>query len=108
MEGKFMWIIALLLLSIGSFAEAQQATKVQRIGYLTSNTSSAELPRFDAFRKGLHDLGHVEGQNIAIEHRHAEGKFDRLPGFAAELVVSRLMCLSRLRRMLFKLPRTLP
>jgi putative ABC transport system substrate-binding protein len=86
MKGKFMWIIALLLLSIGSFAEAQQATKVQRIGYLTSNTSSAELPRFDAFRKGLHDLGHVEGQNIAIEHRHAEGKFDRLPGFAAELV----------------------
>jgi ABC-type uncharacterized transport system substrate-binding protein len=86
MKNKFMWIIALLLLSIGTFAEAQQAKKVQRIGYLTSNTSSAELPRFDAFRQGLRDLGHVEGQNIAIEYRHAEGKFDRLPGFAAELV----------------------
>src|SRR4029434_9098991 len=53
MKNKFMWIIALLLLSIGTFAEAQQAKKVQRTGYLTSNTSSAELPRFDAFRQGL-------------------------------------------------------
>jgi putative ABC transport system substrate-binding protein len=86
MKSKFMWIIALLFLTISSFAEAQQAKKVQRIGYLTSNTSSAELPRFDAFRAGLRDLGHVEGQNIAIEYRHAEGKFDRLPGFASELV----------------------
>jgi len=47
---------------------------------------SAELPRFDAFQEGLRELGHVEGQNIAIEYRHAEGNFDRLPGFAAELV----------------------
>ena len=86
MNKKFIWIIALLLLSIGTFAEAQQAKKVLRIGYLTSNTSSAELPRFDAFRQGLRDLGHIEEQNIDIEFRHAEGKFDRLPGFAAELV----------------------
>jgi putative ABC transport system substrate-binding protein len=86
MKRNFLWIVALLLLTISSFAEAQQAKKVQRIGYLTSNTSSAELPRFDAFRAALRDLGHVEGQNIAIEYRHAEGKFDRLPGFASELV----------------------
>ncbi len=86
MKKKFLWVIALHLLAIGTFAEAQQAKKVHRIGYLTSNTSSAELPRFDAFRQGLRDLGHVEGQNIAIEYRHAEGKFDRLPSFAAELV----------------------
>ena len=83
---KLLWLFTLLFLVVATFAEAQQAKKVQRIGYLTSNSSSAELPRLDAFRQGLRDLGHVEGQNIAIEYRHAEGKFDRLPGFAAELV----------------------
>ena len=80
-----VWLVALALAPF-RLAEAQQAKKVQRIGYLTSNTSSAELPRFDAFRQGLRELGHVEGQNIAIEYRYAEGRFDRLPGFAAELV----------------------
>jgi putative tryptophan/tyrosine transport system substrate-binding protein len=80
-----VWLVALVLAQF-RLAEAQQAKKVQRIGYLTSNTSSAELPRFDAFRQGLRELGHVEGQNIAIEYRYAEGRFDRLPGFAAELV----------------------
>ena len=86
MHWKIVWLFALLFLVTGTFAEAQQSKKVQRIGYLTANTSSAELPRLDAFRQALRDLGHIEGQNIAIEYRHAEGKFDRLPGFAAELV----------------------
>jgi putative ABC transport system substrate-binding protein len=86
MNKKFFWLVMLLFLLAGTFAEAQQAKKVLRIGYLTSNTSSAELPRLDAFRQALRDLGHVEGENIAIEYRHAEGKFDRLPGLAAELV----------------------
>jgi putative ABC transport system substrate-binding protein len=86
MNKKFSWLVMLLFLLAGTFAEAQQAKKVLRIGYLTSNTSSAELPRLDAFRQALRDLGHVEGENIAIEYRHAEGKFDRLPGLAAELV----------------------
>jgi len=86
MHWKIVWLFALLLLVTRTFAEAQQSKKVQRIGYLTANTSSAELPRLDAFRQALRDLGHIEGQNIAIEYRHAEGKFDRLPGFAAELV----------------------
>ena len=80
-----VWLVALALAPF-RLAEAQQAKKIQRIGYLTANSSSAELPRFDAFRKGLRELGHVEGQNIGIEYRHAEGNFDRLPGFAAELV----------------------
>ena len=80
-----VWLVALALARF-RLAEAQQAKKIRRIGYLTSNTSSAELPRFDAFRQGLRELGHVEGQNIAIEYRHADGKFDRLPGLAAELV----------------------
>jgi putative tryptophan/tyrosine transport system substrate-binding protein len=86
MNWKIVWLFTFLSLATAIFAEAQQAKKVQRIGYLTANTSSAELPRLDAFRQALRDLGHVEGQNITIEYRHAEGKFDRLPGFAAELV----------------------
>src|SRR4029077_15680238 len=86
MNWKIVWLFTFLFLAAAIFAEAQQAKKVQRIGYLTANTSSAELPRLDAFRQALRDLGHVEGQDIVIEYRHAEGKFDRLPGFAAELV----------------------
>jgi putative ABC transport system substrate-binding protein len=86
MNCKIVWLFTFLFLATAIFAEAQQAKKVQHIGYLTANTSSAELPRLDAFRQGLRELGHVEGQDIVIEYRHAEGKFDRLPGFAAELV----------------------
>ena len=80
-----VWLVALALAPF-CLAQAQQSKKIHRIGYLTANTSSAELPRLDAFRQGLGDLGHVEGQNIAIEYRHADGKFDRLPGLAVELV----------------------
>jgi putative tryptophan/tyrosine transport system substrate-binding protein len=85
MVRKNFIVVWLVVLALAQFrpAEAQQAKKVHRIGYLTSNTSSAELPRLDAFRQALRDLGHVEGQNIVMEHRHAEGKFDRLPGFGA-------------------------
>src|SRR6516162_7221541 len=86
MNKRLLWLLTPIFLAAATFAEAQQSKKVQRIGYLTANTSSAELPRLDAFRQALRDLGHIEGQNIAIEYRHAEGKFDRLPGFAAELV----------------------
>jgi putative ABC transport system substrate-binding protein len=68
--------------------EAQQAAKTFRIGVL-SPTSSADsrVPRLlEAFRHGLRELGYVEGQNIVIESRWAEGNYDRLPGLAAELV----------------------
>ena len=65
-------------------AEAQQA-KVLRVGIL-ANGSAATSPPVDAFRRGLRDLGHVEGQNIALEIRWAEGRFERLPELAAELV----------------------
>src|SRR5499426_550885 len=80
-----VWLVALALAAFRP-AEAQQTKKIHRVGYLTANTSDAELPRLEAFRQALRELGHVEGQNIAIEYRHAEGKFDRLPGLAAELV----------------------
>jgi putative ABC transport system substrate-binding protein len=66
-------------------AEAQQAAKIARIGYLTSSLGvNPHLP--EAFRQGLRDLGYVEGRNLVIEYRDAEGKADRLPALAAELV----------------------
>src|SRR5437870_9620109 len=65
-------------------ADAQQAgTRLPRIGYLSGGSESA---RDVAFRQELRELGYIEGQNIAIEYRFAEGKFERLPGFAVELV----------------------
>jgi putative tryptophan/tyrosine transport system substrate-binding protein len=67
-------------------AEAQQTTKVPRIGFLITSSPSAIAPRMDAFRHGLRELGYVEGKNIVIEPRHADGKSDQLPALAAELV----------------------
>ncbi|MGH7275732.1 MAG: ABC transporter substrate-binding protein, partial [Candidatus Rokuibacteriota bacterium] len=67
-------------------ADAQQTGKVHRIGYLSSGSSAAPQPLTEAFRQGLRELGWVEGQNIVIEYRFAEGRFDRLPDLAAELV----------------------
>lgn len=76
-----------LLLTLPS-AEAQQRTKVPRIGYLTaaSLSSSTMSVRTDAFRQGLRELGYIEGKNIVIEQRYAEGKLDRLPALVAELL----------------------
>jgi putative tryptophan/tyrosine transport system substrate-binding protein len=66
-------------------AAAAQRAKVARIGYLGSNrAANPHLP--EAFRQGLRDLGYVEGRNVLIEYRDAEGKFERLPALAAELV----------------------
>jgi putative ABC transport system substrate-binding protein len=65
---------------------AQQPTKVPRIGYLTAGSLSAISARIEAFRQGLRELGYVDGKNIVIEWRSVEGKADRLPGLAAELV----------------------
>jgi len=67
-------------------AEAQQPAKVPRIGLLTPTSPSDAAPWRQAFRLGLRDLGWVEGKNISIEYRYAEGKIDRLPDLAAELV----------------------
>jgi putative tryptophan/tyrosine transport system substrate-binding protein len=67
-------------------AQAQQPAKVPRIGFLSSPSPSANTARNDAFRQGLRDLGYVERKNILIEYRYAEGKLDRLPELAAELV----------------------
>ncbi len=74
-----------ILLSV-QLTQAQQPTKVPRIGYLNANFPSANPARIEAFRQGLRELGYVEGKNIVIEYRYAEGKLDRLPALAAELV----------------------
>jgi putative ABC transport system substrate-binding protein len=66
-------------------AEAQQAAKVARIGILTINLAAAPH-NIEAFLQGLRDLGYVEGRNLVIEYRSAEGKFERFPAVAAELV----------------------
>jgi putative tryptophan/tyrosine transport system substrate-binding protein len=68
------------------FAQAQQPTNIPRIGYLGANFFSLNSDRTEAFRQGLREHGYVEGKNIGIEWRSAEGKQDRLPALAAELV----------------------
>jgi putative ABC transport system substrate-binding protein len=77
-------LIAVLLLALGVIADAQQPTKVPRIGYLGG--PNPLLERREAFRQGLRELGYIEGKNIIIEWRSGEGKSERVPALAAELV----------------------
>jgi putative ABC transport system substrate-binding protein len=79
-------VIALVLVVGGTVALAQQARRVPRIGYLSGLAPSSESTRSEGFRLALRERGYIEGQNIAFEYRYAEGKPDRLPGLAAELV----------------------
>ena len=67
-------------------AWAQQPKKIPRIGFLGASSPSAISARLEAFRQGLRELGYVEGKNIVIEYRYAEGKLDRLSALAVELV----------------------
>ncbi len=85
---KAIFIVAL---AIGLLAglprvNAQQPAKIPKIGILSPFDRSSVARNVEAFRRGLHELGHTEGKNIAIEYRYAEGKFDRLPDLASELV----------------------
>lgn len=80
-------VIAAAALASPWRAFAQQSTrKVHRIGFLGSGSAAAVAKPLEAFRAGLRELGYVEGRNLAIEYRWGEGKFERLPGLAAELV----------------------
>jgi ABC-type uncharacterized transport system substrate-binding protein len=79
-------LTAVLLSPVCSGTEAQQPTRVPRIGYLSASDPAGESTRSEAIRLALRDLGYIEGQNIAIEYRYAEGKIDRYPELAAELV----------------------
>ena len=78
--------VAAMLLAVAVLAEAQQPTKIARIGFLSNNSLAAVSSWNEAFREGLRELGYVEGKNIVIEYRFGEGKLDRLPAMVAELV----------------------
>jgi putative ABC transport system substrate-binding protein len=75
-----------VLLTVSFPAEAQQPTKVPRIGYLGGTSSTVSAHNLEAFRQGLHDLGYVEGKNLVMEYRFAEGRNERFPALAAELL----------------------
>ena len=80
----FVWLLVTVLLTTVSDAEAQQPTKIPRVGYLSGTGS--EAPTFVGFRRGLRDLGYIEGKNILIEYRNIGVTQDRIPGLVAELV----------------------
>src|SRR5262245_45416861 len=79
-------LIAVTLLAVAVIADAQQPTKVHRIGYLSTGNPTSESARFEAIRLALREVCYVEGHNIATEYRYAEGNLDRFPELAAELV----------------------
>jgi len=78
--------MATFFLTTASLAHAQQPKKVPRIAYLSPSDAITESTRFEGIRLALRKLGYIEGQNIASEYRYTEGKLDRLPELAAELV----------------------
>src|SRR5499426_122896 len=79
-------LVAVAVLAVGVIAQAQQTKKVPRIGYLETGSPSSTKETIEAFQQGLRDLGYIEGQNITIEYRSAEGVRERLPNLLAELV----------------------
>jgi putative tryptophan/tyrosine transport system substrate-binding protein len=86
--GKRFFGVALVatLFALSFHAQAQQATTIPRIGVLNATSAASMASRMELFRQGLRDLGYIEGQNIVIEYRYADGKLNRLPDLAAELV----------------------
>ena len=103
----FMAVVSGGLLAAPLAATAQQTGKVYRIGYLSGGSST--LPHLiDAFRQVLRELGWVEGQNLVIDYRFAEGRYDRLPDLAAELVRLKVGVIVHRRRHQRRQPRTPP
>src|SRR4029077_2699540 len=84
----FVLALNAMLFAVCLSATAQQPKKVPRIGFLVSGSRSStrEVGQVEAFRQGLRELGYVEGKNIALEYRYAEGVEERLPNLATELV----------------------
>jgi putative ABC transport system substrate-binding protein len=86
----FSLVLATLLLAFVHVSEAQQPGKVPRIGFLGNSTAALEANLIAPFREGLRNLGYVEGKNIVIEWRWAEGKYERFPSLIAELIASKV------------------
>ena len=82
----FCLALSAMLLALGLPAQAQQAKKIAKIGYLFASTPAATAHNIEAFRQGLRELGYVEGKTFVLEARYAEGRFERLPELARELV----------------------
>ena len=89
---KWLGIVAIgvTFVMCGAVAQAQQRGKVPRIGFLGNSTPALEANLVGPFRDGLRDLGYVEGQNILIEYRWAEGKYERFPTLIAELIALKI------------------
>ena len=81
-----LFVVGLLLLQGLAFGQK----KIPRIGYISGSSASSASQRRDAFRQGLRELGYVEGQNIAIEYRYAEGNLDRMPDLVDEMIRSKV------------------
>ena len=83
---NFVFALGAIFLTRSFPSTAQQPAKISRIGILLPTSASVQSARIAAFRQRLRELGYVEGKNIVIEYRYAEGKLERLPDLAAELV----------------------
>jgi putative ABC transport system substrate-binding protein len=86
MKTIFSILLLIAVIGAGAMAQAQQEKKFPRIGMVLSGALASDRSGNDAFRQGLHELGHVDGQNIVIEYRYADGKMDRVPALVAEFV----------------------
>jgi putative ABC transport system substrate-binding protein len=87
MNRKLLWLLTVFLLASGQLAEAQQPAKIPRIGYVSGTGDAANPgPYIEALRQGLRDLGYIEGKNLVIDYRGAEGKLDRIPSLVNDLV----------------------
>jgi putative tryptophan/tyrosine transport system substrate-binding protein len=92
MKSEFLcWLLITVLLITASPAEAQQPKSISRIGFLSREIHPADsrapvAPRIEVFRQGLQELGYLEGKNLLIEYRYADGRLERLPALAEELV----------------------
>jgi putative tryptophan/tyrosine transport system substrate-binding protein len=82
----FAFVLGTFFLTTFHLAQAQQPTKIARIGYLSPGDPVSRVYRIEAFRQGLKELGYIEGKNIIIEYRFAEARSDRLPELAHDLV----------------------
>ena len=86
LKKPLIWLLVTFFLAIVASAQGQQPKRIPRIGFLIASSASAQEPRLEAFKRGLRELGYLEGQNILIELRSGEGKLERMLPVAAELV----------------------